>query len=904
MIRTLVCKTKTERGRLSFFESTLFSGLSDLLLGQIDSTIPTQTLWVKNKKEILCVYKEFSDYKLDHRKGSPEVVIGRLCDTAISHAQRACQVVKSFISLLGPEIRFRDLDLNERTWHKVWNNFQNTYSLLWICGLATPWLKFHTAALFALASGNELPKALWGQNPGMFLTGKGYVFLQHLIHSGPKQARHVLLLKKGFPPVFPVELQRSKEDLYKELGTNQRDTLDEHSNGSSALLPVGPYAELPYTNRLAVLSEECRRTARELFSGKKTELSVGLPSIKSHAENKRVGGGAFGLIGTELSQRYLETPLVVRERCHTWLSRPDGTSYTEDERKFLISLWDQSTEGKDWINRHQFTGHICYNYHPSPYEGVDWSCNCYETNERGSWYYPKTLLAVGQSGTREFIDFDDSMSNWVPHQYKIFRDYVHDKMQTVLCTENKVYPEALPEPLKVRMITRGPWLRYWLSKDIQKWTHGVLRKHPVFVAIGRPLEEDDLQRLLPRGHESFLSGDYKSATNLLHPQLSLACVREICRCGEFDDTLCRLYEECLVGSDIVSEDGSETKQVWGQLMGSPLSFPILCIVNAALNRYYLELTHGRSFLLRECPMLINGDDVVLRAPGGSYDLWKMIVDDGGLVPSVGKNYLHRDFCIINSTYYEYRECFWNEQFWECPSVNFGLLHPSEGGLGDVGQISQRLCKGFSYDFSDKLMSKFVGDKHVKSLLSRVVPGVSYYAAKALGGLGLKKTRRELISEHQQSYYSYIAENVGACPAFEFETVTDGSGLCLRRFLKLETCWDDFFLESFQPVNFDIGHYNSALFSWAAKAYEEHGGTIMDDIQNCGWEDEDGNWVRAWGHTSSYMPRLVKRYWKEHSHPWDELSLSSFPWVRRSVYKVERNETSQVSIKGFPLKVLD
>jgi len=240
-------------------------------------------------------------------------------------------------------------------------------------------------------------------------------------------------------------------------------------------------------------------------------------------------------------------------------------------------------------------------------------------------------------------------------------------------------------------------------------------------------------------------------------------------------------------------------------MGSPLSFPILCIINAAVNRLFYELSESsysqetfkikgcnckivsryerkskcpyhHRFRLDQVPMLINGDDVLLRMKGKYYASWKEFVNEAGLVPSIGKNYLSKAYVIINSTLFEYgtSDCTLSPNFQKRPYFNMGLVHPqwnersSLGGdqlslepeVADLGTVSYDMCKGFDYSLQDRMMSIFIGDPVVKGLLKSVPSGVSYFVSKTLGGCGLKSTRDGLLTSEQRGYYTRVATTRG------------------------------------------------------------------------------------------------------------------------------------------------
>jgi len=89
-------------------------------------------------------------------------------------------------------------------------------------------------------------------------------------------------------------------------------------------------------------------------------------------------------------------------------------------------------------------------------------------------------------------------------------------------------------------------------------------------------------------------------------------------------------------------------QTNGQLMGSVLSFPILCFANLCAYWVALENHLGRSIILRDLPVLVNGDDILFRADTKFYSFWKQIVAGCGFELSIGKNYFSSQYTMINS----------------------------------------------------------------------------------------------------------------------------------------------------------------------------------------------------------------------------------------------------------------
>jgi hypothetical protein len=112
----------------------------------------------------------------------------------------------------------------------------------------------------------------------------------------------------------------------------------------------------------------------------------------------------------------------------------------------------------------------------------------------------------------------------------------------------------------------------------------------------------------------------------------------------------------------------------GQLMGNVVSFVILCMANYAIRHLSFELTHRTTLTVPELerisPTLINGDDILFRlvrqydgrdflrgiqrkisylpSEDVQYQIWTENCRAVGLEPSLGKNFLSDDFCMINS----------------------------------------------------------------------------------------------------------------------------------------------------------------------------------------------------------------------------------------------------------------
>lgn len=245
------------------------------------------------------------------------------------------------------------------------------------------------------------------------------------------------------------------------------------------------------------------------------------------------------------------------------------------------------------------------------------------------------------------------------------------------------------EPLKVRVISKGEALPYYGSKELQKRLHGILRKMPCFRLIGRPLSPTDLIDAVKNcvgGDPSlceWFSVDYSSATDCLSARLSSHILNTLIeglpdRLKEvwvrvlaphwceyppvcFDNTEAREQHKagcrfCAAGRcnllDMIPEEievqVEPVQQKNGQLMGSPLSFPILCLANLALVLRVL-IDDPRTLKQKLSGVLINGDDALYVAPPALWDSHVSLGKQVGLEMTIGKAYHHPVMANANST---------------------------------------------------------------------------------------------------------------------------------------------------------------------------------------------------------------------------------------------------------------
>lgn len=218
----------------------------------------------------------------------------------------------------------------------------------------------------------------------------------------------------------------------------------------------------------------------------------------------------------------------------------------------------------------------------------------------------------------------------------------------------KAIIQAVLEPLKVRIISKGNALEYYEMAPLQKCIHGVLREMNAFRLIGRRVCPTDFIDLLPAiisKENVWCSVDYSAATDGLSSYFGLEILDRILCFIPYEDRVRagkvlgphRLsYPHKVDGKMTYQERGLQTN---GQLMGSILSFPILCLANLGVYLHTIR-SSDESDLDR---VLVNGDDM---AYVGTDRLWtrhKKVAGRVGLEMSVGKAYTHRKFSTVNST---------------------------------------------------------------------------------------------------------------------------------------------------------------------------------------------------------------------------------------------------------------
>lgn len=270
--------------------------------------------------------------------------------------------------------------------------------------------------------------------------------------------------------------------------------------------------------------------------------------------------------------------------------------------------------------------------------------------------------------------------------------------------------EAVLEPFKVRTISKGQGLEYYLAKPVQKIFHSCMREMEPFSLIGRPFDPTDLmdvyaaqKRFGEPEKEFWLSIDYSAATDGLSASLSQEILYSLLNevsTGAFAETGSKSILHLLLGvlaphrifyPEVAGVQLEPVDQQNGQLMGSILSFPILCLANLGLYLTVRKRLRPKASLKDLLSAVrINGDDMLYIGTQAEWELHKELGRMVGLEMSPGKAYIHSRYANINSVsvVMDLREA--NPTPEIIPFLNVGLMVGNHKVLGRVGGDSEEI----------------------------------------------------------------------------------------------------------------------------------------------------------------------------------------------------------------------
>jgi len=276
-----------------------------------------------------------------------------------------------------------------------------------------------------------------------------------------------------------------------------------------------------------------------------------------------------------------------------------------------------------------------------------------------------------------------------------------------------------------------------------------MREMGCYRLIGRPLCPTDLFDLSNNrveggtGPEEWFSIDYSAATDNLSARLSSSIMEYLI--DGFSEHQKALYRSVLAPHHVEYPEGFDVASVDqknGQLMGSILSFPVLCIANLGL---YLENIKDdpRSLKQKLRGVLVNGDDMLYVARQSRWQTHIEIGKKVGLNMSPGKAYHHTRYANANSACFDYNLEKESSTPWSIPFLNTGLYFNQSKVLQDDKESQRgfcstinRLVQGALPGMAPELLKQFM-HKH-RALIAEECKGRNLFVPQSLGGMGVER----------------------------------------------------------------------------------------------------------------------------------------------------------------------
>lgn len=205
--------------------------------------------------------------------------------------------------------------------------------------------------------------------------------------------------------------------------------------------------------------------------------------------------------------------------------------------------------------------------------------------------------------------------------------------------------EPIREPLKVRTITAGRGDTFCLKPFARAMWRALGEEEQFVLTHGTNNLDTAIKRMYKNGQEDdvWISGDYSAATDSFPIEATKALMTGILESIDHLPTKRWALKE--ISPHLLRyPESSGLKPVLqksGQLMGSLMSFPLLCLLNDCTARFS-GLDPGS--------YVINGDDILMRTQRHVYPIWKKQASHVGLKLSLGKNYIHPRFGSVNSQF--------------------------------------------------------------------------------------------------------------------------------------------------------------------------------------------------------------------------------------------------------------
>lgn len=153
--------------------------------------------------------------------------------------------------------------------------------------------------------------------------------------------------------------------------------------------------------------------------------------------------------------------------------------------------------------------------------------------------------------------------------------------------------------------------------------------------------------------ESFISGDYAAASDGIYPWATAAMVDALLEDPSLTDMERRCLRDSFENLHWVSSTGRKHPIVRGQMMGSLVGFPLLCLLNKACFDISCDIQYGApsggaGFRVGR----FNGDDCCFSGDSEFFSLWREVTSTFGLTVNEEKTGISDRFIELNSEVYD------------------------------------------------------------------------------------------------------------------------------------------------------------------------------------------------------------------------------------------------------------
>jgi hypothetical protein len=224
-----------------------------------------------------------------------------------------------------------------------------------------------------------------------------------------------------------------------------------------------------------------------------------------------------------------------------------------------------------------------------------------------------------------------------------------------------------------------------LLKPLHKTLYQRLSCSP-WLCRGDPTSDKLRRAGFRAGKGVLVSGDYASATDNLPIAVAERVLEVAFRNSVFVPDSVKRHAMASLRPDLWSlRYGLSFKATTGQMMGSFLSFPLLCFQN------YLAFKWSclQAGLKVRPPLLINGDDILFQSTSEFAQLWMGVVGDVGLEVEQSKTSVSESFGTLNSTLFEWDSGFLTVR----PTARFGMLRSCDYSVS-LGANFGSFLRGF------------------------------------------------------------------------------------------------------------------------------------------------------------------------------------------------------------------